>query len=307
MRQSVLIGSISLLLAIASQFILPSGAVQAYDRVPPGSEPRDVPMPAAANALAPNLPVLAPPVGDPSDWVLTFSDEFTGTDLNRAQWATNYGFDTECRVPNPPPGTAYCDRSNNDEKEWYVDDAHQVENGTLKLIASKNDCTGDDLPDRSYAPYTCENFPILSGMISTRRGFSQLYGYFEARMKMPAGQGFWPAFWLMPQLPPLSSPAEVYWPPEIDIIEYKGQEVQNAYMTYFWSGVYPDPGSALNNWSVGGYNAQKFSGPDFSAGFHTFAVYWSPDVLIWYIDGIERNRRTQNLPPGNVKTARFSR
>lgn len=241
----------------------------------------------------------SPPVGEPEEWVLAFQDNFEGTILNRDTWATNYGFDTGCLVENPIEGSEpYCDRSNNDEKEWYIDDAHQVSGGTLKLIARVNDCSGDSLPDRSYAPYTCENFPITSGMISTRRNFSQLYGYFEARMKLPFGEGFWPAFWLIPQLPPQDSPAELWWPPEVDIMEFNGIDPATVYMTHFYSGVYPEPGSKANDWLVGGYSQDIFSGPDFSADFHTFAVYWSPEELIWFVDGVQRMRATEYLPPG---------
>jgi beta-glucanase (GH16 family) len=242
------------------------------------------------------------PPGNPSDWTLTFADEFTGTEIVHNKWATEYGFNTDCIVDNPPPEgvTSYCNRSNNNEKEWYVDDGQQVSNGILHLVAKKNDCSGDNLPDRSYPPYSCANFPYLSGMVSTHSGFSQLYGYFEARIKIPKGQGLWPAFWLLPQLPPSSSPAELFWPPEIDIMENKGQDVNNIYMTHLFSGVYPDPGSKSNNWSYGGLDVSVFTGPDFSNDFHIFAVEWEPDVIVWYIDGVEQFRSTLRLPPGNI-------
>jgi beta-glucanase (GH16 family) len=247
------------------------------------------------------------PASDPAGWNLTFSDEFNGTVLDTTKWSTEYGFNTDCVVTNPPPPgvTSYCNRSNNDEKEWYVDNSPTLQNGILKLVARKNDCSGANLPDRNYAPYSCENFPYTSGMISTHNKFSQLYGFFEVKMKVPKGQGFWPAFWLLPQLPPASSPAELYWPPEIDIMEYKGQEIKNVYMTNIYSGVYPDPGSKLNGWYNPGYDASVYTGPDFSAGFHTFAVDWEPDVIIWYVDGTEQARTTSYLPPGNVSPPDF--
>ena len=239
-------------------------------------------------------------------WVLTFSDEFDGALLDRNKWATEYGIDNYCVVANPPPPgvISYCNRSNNDEKEWYVDAAPRLENGILKLVASKNDCSGDSLPDRNYAPYSCANFPYLSGMLSTHDRFSQLYGYFEARMKVPNGQGLWPAFWLIPQLPVNPFPdVEYFWPPEIDIMENRGDWPNIVLMTNHYSGVYPYPGSKLNNWSYGGSDMGMYTitnGPDFSADFHTFAVDWEPNDIIWYVDGVERFRSTLNLPPGTV-------
>jgi beta-glucanase (GH16 family) len=248
------------------------------------------------------------PPGSASDWILTFSDEFNGTTLDHNKWATEYGFDTYCVVATPPPaGTpTYCNRSNNDEKEWYVDDAPRVENGLLKLVASKNDCSGDQQPDR-YPPYSCANFPYLSGMVSTHDRSSQLYGYFEARIKILDGAGFWPAFWLIPQLPPMPSPdIEYFWPPEIDIMESRGQEPNVNYMTQHYSGVYPVPGSKLNNWSYGGaisgiYDAQA----SLATGFHTYGVDWEPNRVTWYIDGVERFHNTTNVPPGAISLPEY--
>ena len=261
-------------------------------------------LPVSLGAMQPlgAKPTSGPP-GDPVDWILTFSDEFDGDALNPNKWATEYGLDTYCIVDDPPPpGTpTYCNRSNNDEKEWYVDESPFVEAGVLKLVASINDCSGDGLPDRSYAPYTCANFPYLSGMVSTHDRFSQLYGYFEARIKVVNGQGFWPAFWLIPQLPPIPNPdVEYFWPPEIDILEYKGQEPNLIYMTHHYSGVYPEPGSKLNNWSYGGHEGGVHSGPDYSADFHTYAVEWQPGSITWYIDGIAQFRGIYNTPPGTI-------
>ena len=246
---------------------------------------------------------------DAAGWIQTFSDEFDGDSLDPDKWATEYGLDTYCIVDNPPPpGTpTYCNRSNNDEKEWYVDASPSVEAGVLKLVASLNDCSGDSLPDRNYAPYTCANFPYLSGMVSTHDQFSQLYGYFEARIKLINGQGFLPAFWLIPQLPPIPNPdLEYFWPPEIDILENKGQEPNVIYMNHHYSGVYPEPGSKLNNWSYGGREGSVYSGPDYSADFHTFAVEWQPGMIIWYIDGVEQYRSTDNTPPGTINPPDYS-
>jgi beta-glucanase (GH16 family) len=240
---------------------------------------------------------------------MTFSDEFNGSSLDTAKWATEYGFDTGCVVADPPPpGTqTYCNRSNNNEKEWYIDEAQVVSGGTLKLVATINDCSGDNLPDRGYAPYTCENFPYLSGMISTHGGFSQKYGYFEARIKVPSGQGFWPAFWTLPQLPPPGSPVVGYWPPEVDIMEFKGQQPNDIFMTNIWSGFYPDPGTDMKECPTCGYSQTNYTaGVDFSAGFHTFAIDWEPDTIVWYIDGVERARETQFLPPGRIDPPSFT-
>ena len=262
-----------------------------------------------ATPVAPEPHTLAGPPGKAGDWLLTFSDEFNSTTLDHNQWATEYGFDTDCVVNTPPvSGTLpYCNRSNNDEQEWYVDDAPRVENGVLKLAARQNDCTGDQLPDR-YPPYSCANFPYLSGMVSTHDRFSQLYGYFEARIKVLDGAGFWPAFWLIPQLPPTPDPAiEYFWPPEIDILESRGQESHMVYMNQHYSADYPEPSSKLNNWSYGGAISGWYSATSsLTDTFHTYAVDWEPDRITWYIDGVERFHSTFNLPPGTISLPEYS-
>jgi beta-glucanase (GH16 family) len=203
--------------------------------------------------LAPCVTNAAPP-GNPSGWIMTFSDEFDGTSLDLSKWDTKY---------------AWGGRTNNDELEWYVDNAHIVSGGTLKLVAKHETV-------QSGYPYT-------SGIISGHKSFNQMYGYFEISMKLPSGQGLWPAFWLMP------IPSN--WPPEIDVMENLGQDTHMIYLTNHYSANYPDPGSPK-----GGSNGTGHSGPDYSAGFHTYGVEWSQGAIVWYIDGVEQGRVTQYVP-----------
>jgi beta-glucanase (GH16 family) len=195
----------------------------------------------------------APP-GNPSGWVLNFSDEFDGTSLDLTKWNKTY-----------PNGG----RTNNDELEWYVDNAQTVSNGTLKLVAKHESA-------HSGYPYT-------SGMICSYNKFSQTYGYFEARMKIPAGQGLWPAFWLVP------TPS--VWPPEIDVMENLGNDPSLIYMTSHYSANYPSPGEPY-----GGSYQGTYGGTNFSTGFHRFGVEWSSTAIVWYVDGVERYRVTQRVP-----------
>jgi beta-glucanase (GH16 family) len=196
----------------------------------------------------------ASPPGNASDWALTFGDEFEGTSLDLSKWATTY---------------ADGSRTNNDELEWYVDDAHIVSAGTLKLLAKYD----------TVQP----GFPYTSGMISSHNGFSQAYGYFEASMKIPSGYGLWPAFWLLPL--PLN------WPPEIDVMENLGKDTRRIYMYHHYSTNYPYPGEP-----EGGSVGTSYYGPGYSSGFHTYGVEWSPSAITWYIDGVQRYRSTYKVP-----------
>ncbi len=307
----IVLGGISLTLALVIQArgAPPSPAPLAraprFVKIDPGLQPGWLPLTSTSTS---QITAPAGPPGSASDWVLTFADEFNGTTLDRTKWATEYGFDTDCVVDHPPPPgtTTYCNRSNNDEKEWYADEVPLVENGVLKLRA-RRECLSASAPE-NYPPYSCANFPYLSGMISTHDKFAQLYGYFEARLKILDGAGFWPAFWLIPQLPPTPDPAvEFFWPPEIDILEGRGQEPHMVYMNQHYSGVYPVPGSKLNNWSYGGAISGWYSATSsLTNTFHTYGVDWQPDRVTWYIDGVERFHSTYHLPPGEISLPEYS-
>jgi beta-glucanase (GH16 family) len=216
----------------------------------------------ASVGLVVGLPSTDPmPIGPAGPWTLTFQDEFDGSALNTDVWDTKY---------------ADGSRTNNDELEWYVDDdrVHVVSGGTLKLVA---------LDESSHGGY-----PYTSGMISSQNSFNQMYGYFEARMKLPAGQGFWPAFWLLP--------VPFTWPPEIDIMESLGDDCSTIYMSNHWSSNYP---SGVGE-PEGGADTLGYTGANYCSGFHTYGVEWTPTTLDFYIDGVRRARITGHVPVENA-------
>jgi beta-glucanase (GH16 family) len=96
----------------------------------------------------------------------------------------------------------------------------------------------------------------------------------EMRAWVSAGQGLWPAFWTLP--------ADESWPPEIDAFEILGNQPDEINMTYHW-----DDGTG-----EGAQQGKAWDGPNFSSGWHTFAVDWEPDAIIWYVDGVERFQYT---------------
>jgi beta-glucanase (GH16 family) len=115
-----------------------------------------------------------------------------------------------------------------------------------------------------------------SATATTYGKFAQAYGYWEAEVKMPSrAHGLWPAFWLVP--------ADGSWPPEIDVMEWLGVQPNTDFMTLHFG--------AANSMSGG-----SFSGPDFSAGFHTLGLLWTPMSITWYIDGIQEIQVTNNIP-----------
>ncbi len=168
--------------------------------------------------------------------------------------------------PNDPAG-----RERNRELQAYVADAFEVRDGVLRVKADKREAFYDG-KQRAYT----------SGMMTTLGKFSQEHGRFEIRCRVPKGEGMWPAFWLLPE--PRG------WPPEIDVLEILGHEPNKVHMTHHFRDEQRKHRSRGGSWT----------GPDFSAGFHEFAVEWSPEAIIWFVDGVERFRSDKSIPHGKM-------
>ena len=112
-----------------------------------------------------------------------------------------------------------------------------------------------------------------SARLKTLGLFSQAYGRFEARMKLPFGQGIWPAFWMMGD-----DIKKVDWPQcgEIDIMEHIGREPSAVYGTVHG----PD------YWGPAGPSKKyEMKSGRFRDEFHVFAVDWEPKRIRWFVDG----------------------
>lgn len=191
-------------------------------------------------------------------WKLAFSDEFNGSTLDGKKWNTCYPW---------VEADGGCTNSGNNEMEWYQPDEVLIANGLLRLRAQQ----------RSVK----DGFPYTSGMVTSHERFAFQYGYIESRQKMPAGQGLWPAFWMLPE--------EVKWPPEIDILEVLGHTTNTVHTTVHYT----------TNGSDHLSQGRSYTGPDFAADFHTYGLLWEPNLLTWYVDGVERfavERQGVNTP-----------
>jgi len=192
---------------------------------------------------------------------LTFNDEFN--DLNlwngvSGTWDTNFWY-------NSVSGNGST-LSGNGEQEWYVN-ANYAPTASVKPWSVNN-----GVLDLTAAPAAPDIQPLIngykytSGMINSYHSFSQTYGYFEMKAQLPAGQGFWPAFWLLPE--------DGSWPPELDVMEVLGNDPTKLYTTVHY-------GADNQSQSLGSTVA------DMSGGYHTYGVDWEPDAITWYFDGRE--------------------
>ncbi len=114
-----------------------------------------------------------------------------------------------------------------------------------------------------------------SARLKTQGLFTVQYGRIEARIKLPSGQGIWPAFWMLG-----ANITAIGWPQcgEIDIMENKGREPSSIH------GTVHGPGYSGSNGITSAYTLP--GGRTFADDFHTFAVQWSPSSITFYVDGV---------------------
>lgn len=203
-------------------------------------------------------PVIPDPDADKEGYRLVWRDEFNGASLDTAKWGYQTGIKD---IYGSSVGPDYW---GNGELQYYTEDAVSVENGSLKITATKQQ-QGD-------RPYT-------SGRILTRDKASFTYGYFEARMKTPTGSGMWPAFWMLPQPSSPANSENEYggWPAngEIDIMEAKGR-LENKVDTTLHFG---------KAWDAHDYVTKETTLSSNTDEWHTYAVDWTADEISWFVDG----------------------
>jgi beta-glucanase (GH16 family) len=161
----------------------------------------------------------------------------------------------------------------NSELQYYTnsDENVKVENGMLHIIAKKEDFNGSS--------YT-------SGRILTKGLFEQKYGRFEAKIKLPWGQGLWPAFWMLG-----ANSDQVIWPQcgEIDIMENRGQEPTKI------AGSVHGPGYSAGEAVTKDFELEN---DRFDTGFHVFGIEWGEDYINYYVDDVLYNQITPDDVPG---------
>lgn len=170
----------------------------------------------------------------------------------------------------------------NQELETYTDRKTNafVQDGNLVIQALKEKHTGPDGITRDYT----------SARLKTQGLIDWTDGRFEARMKLPAGQGMWPAFWMLG-----SNIGQVGWPTcgEIDIIENIGKEPSTVH------GTIHGPGTS-GEYSVGAPYSLP-GGAVFASDFHVFAVEWDAKAIRFYVDNnLYQTATSADLPAGST-------
>ncbi|GMV27219.1 MAG: hypothetical protein AMXMBFR58_32500 [Phycisphaerae bacterium] len=164
-----------------------------------------------------------------------------------------------------------------DGSKWRAENAALVKNNEQQYYHPSHVTVADGFMTIKSSNTPMGGRPYTSGLIETKGRFNQQFGRIEMRARLPRTKGMWPAFWMLP--------ASNQWPPEIDIMELLGHQPNKVYMTHHW-GTWPNVQS----------EGDSYTGPDFSADFHTFRADWYPDRIEYYIDDVMRAKHEQAIP-----------
>jgi beta-glucanase (GH16 family) len=205
-------------------------------------------------------PVPSPtPEWDKTGWTIVWHDEFDGPELDLKNWTFDLG------------GGGW----GNQEWEAYTDRPEnvRVEKGMLVIEARKEEATF------SGRPYS-------SARIKTQGLHAWQYGRIEARLKLPYGQGIWPAFWMLGENINTKG-----WPGggEIDTLEFIGREPDHIYATVHAPGYSGGKGVGSN---------LVVSADSLRNDFHVYAIEWEENEIRWYFDDQEYFKLTAEDVPG---------
>ncbi len=176
------------------------------------------------------------------EWILSWHDEFDGPAVDTSKW----------RIEDAA-------LVKNHEKQYYAPDDVYIRDGVLVLRSQHRDMGG-----RAFT----------SGLVESKNLFSQRYGRFEFRSRLPYGRGIWPANWMLG-----ATIDQVGWPAcgEIDVMELLGHDTATIYQTTHWGPPLRSSGTPCK-------------GRDFADTFHIFAVEWEPFEVRYFIDNVLNHR-----------------
>ena len=194
------------------------------------------------------------------NWQLVWEDDFNGSSLDQSKWVHDIGTGSQYGMWG----------WGNGELQYYQPQNTTLNNGIAKIEVKEE-------PNGIIDSWNATSY-FSSSKITTKGLFNFRYGKVEARIKTIDGQGFWPAFWMLP--------SNGSWPcdGEIDIMEQWG----NDYLTNSTSGA-AHLGTCPYSQSTHFYETSSsyISSGSYADDFHTYSVIWKEDTITWYVDEIE--------------------
>lgn len=204
------------------------------------------------------------PFTDIRKWKLTFEDNFDAITLDSGRWMTGYYWGKALINDHYVPAN---------EKQFFTDRNIELRESMARITTRQESVNGKvwDLT-MGFIPH---QFSYTSGLISTGRSFRQKYGRITAKVRFSGSYPAVNAFWM----------AGERITPHIDIFKTaykKGDKVE--------CGVYVSDGKAVAK------RTHKISGASFRNEFYIYSCEWSPEAIVWKINGHEVARETKNIP-----------
>jgi beta-glucanase (GH16 family) len=198
-----------------------------------------------------------------ADYHLTFDDEFNR--FNSSRWQTTDFFGMRNN------GGDY-------QAQWFADPTFVPQGSIQKPYSAFSSTNGiltiraQPTPANTYSGATANSRaqPYVSGQITTAHKFTQRYGYYELRAKLPPGKGLWSRFWLLTD--------DGDWPGEYDICEVLGKDKPGKVRqtTHYKDANKPH-----------GIDGCAYAGIVPTDGqFHIYGFLWGPKSVTWYVDGV---------------------
>ncbi|MCU4677542.1 family 16 glycosylhydrolase [Catenovulum sp. 2E275] len=191
-----------------------------------------------------------------SGWELVWQDEFDGDKIDSKKWSHEVN----------------CAGGGNNERQCYTDSAENsfVADGALNIVA----LPAEEGAEKEYT----------SARLVTQYKADFKYGRFEARAKLPSGQGSWPAFWMMPTNSvygdwPLSGEIDIMEAVNLKVEDSEGNVENRTHGTLHYGQAWPNNDSS-------GKEYQFPDGVNPADAFHTYAVEWQEGEIRWYVDDV---------------------
>ena len=197
-------------------------------------------------------------------WELTFSDEFDDKTIDGNKWITGYFWGKALLNDNYVLSN---------EKQFFQDKNIELRDSMVHISTKKEHCKGK-VWDKQYG-FMPADFEYTSGLISTGHSFRQKYGRFEAKIKLNHAYPVTHSFWMV-------SEKNV---PQIDIMRYHDKSSKKVNMGYHVSS-----NGTFNNLS------SDVTGANFSDNFYIYTLEWTPEKMIWKINGEVVKQVTSNVP-----------
>jgi beta-glucanase (GH16 family) len=195
-------------------------------------------------------------------WDLTFEEPFTKSTLDKSKWMTRYywgdkGIDHSYVLP--------------DDKSYIKDEGNfEFYDNKARIVTKEESVEG--LMWHPEHGFLKKEFDFSSGLISTAKSFRQKYGVFTAKVKMSPG-GVTQAFWMVADK----------MVPHIDVAKYESGKL---FCNYFW----PSRNNAPNK------SMSKTGGNRYTSDFYIYTLEWSPNKLVWKINGKVFKTQTSGVP-----------